>query len=276
MCAWAFCLPSGQGKGQTNTHVAPLPALPRFRVLCQTVIAHKLFDYVVLAFIFLNCITIALERPQIEAGSTVSGWGLQAVQGTRQRNRLPRLAVGWHAGLGLESSMRPDATEGGVPGAGLWKGAASMDCEVAASPGCPLAEGRGWQFWELLDPRPLPALSGTHLPHCVQLHLHSYLRGRDDPEGTGFTWDLTFPLSGPQALVQPLSAGHPLAPQQHSTGGIGGPSPLGASHWVGLLGRRKDEGAKVSFMSAGRVLIMHFQCHGGTCWRPGGTGVGSV
>uniref|UniRef100_A0A2K5F4H5 Voltage-dependent T-type calcium channel subunit alpha n=1 Tax=Aotus nancymaae TaxID=37293 RepID=A0A2K5F4H5_AOTNA len=42
----------------------------RFRVLCQTIIAHKLFDYVVLAFIFLNCITIALERPQIEAGST--------------------------------------------------------------------------------------------------------------------------------------------------------------------------------------------------------------
>uniref|UniRef100_A0A3Q1LL52 Voltage-dependent T-type calcium channel subunit alpha n=1 Tax=Bos taurus TaxID=9913 RepID=A0A3Q1LL52_BOVIN len=48
----------------------PLPTLPRFRVLCQTIIAHKLFDYVVLAFIFLNCITIALERPQIEAGST--------------------------------------------------------------------------------------------------------------------------------------------------------------------------------------------------------------
>ncbi|XP_021571655.1 voltage-dependent T-type calcium channel subunit alpha-1I [Carlito syrichta] len=42
----------------------------RFRVLCQSVIAHKLFDYVVLAFIFLSCITIALERPQIEAGST--------------------------------------------------------------------------------------------------------------------------------------------------------------------------------------------------------------
>nr|XP_025040940.1 voltage-dependent T-type calcium channel subunit alpha-1I isoform X3 [Pelodiscus sinensis] len=42
----------------------------RFRILCQTIIAHKLFDYVVLAFIFLNCITIALERPQIEHGST--------------------------------------------------------------------------------------------------------------------------------------------------------------------------------------------------------------
>uniref|UniRef100_A0A8D2LN47 Calcium voltage-gated channel subunit alpha1 I n=1 Tax=Varanus komodoensis TaxID=61221 RepID=A0A8D2LN47_VARKO len=42
----------------------------RFRVLCQTIIAHKLFDYIVLAFIFLNCITIALERPQIEQRST--------------------------------------------------------------------------------------------------------------------------------------------------------------------------------------------------------------
>ncbi|XP_044157156.1 voltage-dependent T-type calcium channel subunit alpha-1I [Bufo gargarizans] len=42
----------------------------RFRIMCQTIIAHKLFDYVVLAFIFLNCITIALERPQIEHKST--------------------------------------------------------------------------------------------------------------------------------------------------------------------------------------------------------------
>ncbi|KAJ6658956.1 hypothetical protein lerEdw1_019593 [Lerista edwardsae] len=41
-----------------------------FRILCQTIIAHKLFDYIVLAFIFLNCITIALERPQIEQRST--------------------------------------------------------------------------------------------------------------------------------------------------------------------------------------------------------------
>ncbi|XP_069593700.1 voltage-dependent T-type calcium channel subunit alpha-1I [Ranitomeya imitator] len=41
-----------------------------FRIMCQTIIAHKLFDYVVLAFIFLNCITIALERPQIEHKST--------------------------------------------------------------------------------------------------------------------------------------------------------------------------------------------------------------
>ncbi|KAJ8246072.1 hypothetical protein GJAV_G00263340 [Gymnothorax javanicus] len=36
-----------------------------FRLTCQKVIAHKMFDHVVLVFIFLNCITIALERPDI-------------------------------------------------------------------------------------------------------------------------------------------------------------------------------------------------------------------
>ncbi|XP_041640069.1 voltage-dependent T-type calcium channel subunit alpha-1I-like [Cheilinus undulatus] len=41
----------------------------KFRLLCQSIIAHKLFDYVVLAFIFLNCITVALERPKILQGS---------------------------------------------------------------------------------------------------------------------------------------------------------------------------------------------------------------
>ncbi|XP_076872172.1 LOW QUALITY PROTEIN: voltage-dependent T-type calcium channel subunit alpha-1I [Brachyhypopomus gauderio] len=41
----------------------------KFRLTCQRIIAHKLFDYVVLAFIFLNCITVALERPKIHQGS---------------------------------------------------------------------------------------------------------------------------------------------------------------------------------------------------------------
>ena len=40
--------------------------------MCQSIIAHKLFDYVVLAFIFSNCITVALERPKILQGSLVS------------------------------------------------------------------------------------------------------------------------------------------------------------------------------------------------------------
>lgn len=112
--SWALCLPPGRGEGQTHTHVAPCPPLPRFRVLCQTVIAHKLFDYVVLAFIFLNCITIALERPQIEAGSTVSGCSLQAGQGTRQRGRPPGPAMGQCARA--KSSARPNTMEGGVAG----------------------------------------------------------------------------------------------------------------------------------------------------------------
>ncbi|XP_062840903.1 voltage-dependent T-type calcium channel subunit alpha-1I [Trichomycterus rosablanca] len=41
----------------------------KFRLMCQSIIAHKLFDYVVLAFIFSNCITVALERPKILQGS---------------------------------------------------------------------------------------------------------------------------------------------------------------------------------------------------------------
>uniref|UniRef100_A0A7N6AA31 Ion transport domain-containing protein n=1 Tax=Anabas testudineus TaxID=64144 RepID=A0A7N6AA31_ANATE len=42
----------------------------RLRAWCQRVISHKMFDHVVLVFIFLNCITIALERPDIQAHST--------------------------------------------------------------------------------------------------------------------------------------------------------------------------------------------------------------
>ncbi|XP_056258532.1 voltage-dependent T-type calcium channel subunit alpha-1I isoform X1 [Seriola aureovittata] len=41
-----------------------------FRLWCQAVITHKMFDHVVLVFIFLNCITIALERPDIQPHST--------------------------------------------------------------------------------------------------------------------------------------------------------------------------------------------------------------
>ncbi|TRY64414.1 hypothetical protein DNTS_017110, partial [Danionella cerebrum] len=37
----------------------------KFRLHCQKVITHKMFDHVVLFFIFFNCITIALERPDI-------------------------------------------------------------------------------------------------------------------------------------------------------------------------------------------------------------------
>ncbi|KAF7650465.1 hypothetical protein LDENG_00125570 [Lucifuga dentata] len=42
----------------------------QFRMWCQSIISHRLFDHVVLVFIFLNCITIALERPDIQPQST--------------------------------------------------------------------------------------------------------------------------------------------------------------------------------------------------------------
>uniref|UniRef100_A0A8C7IJ41 Voltage-dependent T-type calcium channel subunit alpha n=1 Tax=Oncorhynchus kisutch TaxID=8019 RepID=A0A8C7IJ41_ONCKI len=42
----------------------------RFRQWCQRVITHKMFDHIILLFIFLNCITIALERPDIQTHST--------------------------------------------------------------------------------------------------------------------------------------------------------------------------------------------------------------
>lgn len=45
--------------------------LSRFRQTCRRVIEHRMFDHVVLVFIFLNCITIALEHPNIKPESPV-------------------------------------------------------------------------------------------------------------------------------------------------------------------------------------------------------------
>lgn len=54
----------------------PLPlSRSRFRLLCHRIITHKMFDHVVLVIIFLNCITIAMERPKIDPHSAVSHWG---------------------------------------------------------------------------------------------------------------------------------------------------------------------------------------------------------
>ncbi|XP_077958886.1 voltage-dependent T-type calcium channel subunit alpha-1G isoform X2 [Gasterosteus aculeatus] len=41
------------------------PPESRFRFLCNRIINHKMFDHIVLIIIFLNCITIAMERPRI-------------------------------------------------------------------------------------------------------------------------------------------------------------------------------------------------------------------
>ena len=44
----------------------------RFRRRCQKLINEKWFDYTVLVFIALNCITLAMERPDIPSDSIVS------------------------------------------------------------------------------------------------------------------------------------------------------------------------------------------------------------
>uniref|UniRef100_A0A8C3ATN3 Voltage-dependent T-type calcium channel subunit alpha n=1 Tax=Cyclopterus lumpus TaxID=8103 RepID=A0A8C3ATN3_CYCLU len=41
------------------------PPESRFRIVCNRIINHKMFDHIVLIIIFLNCITIAMERPHI-------------------------------------------------------------------------------------------------------------------------------------------------------------------------------------------------------------------
>ncbi|XP_048347859.1 voltage-dependent T-type calcium channel subunit alpha-1G isoform X2 [Sphaerodactylus townsendi] len=41
----------------------------KFRLICNKIITHKMFDHIVLVIIFLNCITIAMERPKIEPHS---------------------------------------------------------------------------------------------------------------------------------------------------------------------------------------------------------------
>ncbi|KAG7215961.1 hypothetical protein INR49_012415, partial [Caranx melampygus] len=38
----------------------------RFRVWCQRLVSHRMFDYVILFFILLSCVTLAMERPSID------------------------------------------------------------------------------------------------------------------------------------------------------------------------------------------------------------------
>lgn len=74
--------PGGVGASSNASHCYPAlpPAQPwplswsRFRLLCHRIITHKMFDHVVLVIIFLNCITIAMERPKIDPHSAVSPW----------------------------------------------------------------------------------------------------------------------------------------------------------------------------------------------------------
>ncbi|XP_068561748.1 voltage-dependent T-type calcium channel subunit alpha-1I-like [Cebidichthys violaceus] len=41
----------------------------RFRIFCQRAISHRIFDYTVMLFVLLNCVTIVMERPGIDPKS---------------------------------------------------------------------------------------------------------------------------------------------------------------------------------------------------------------
>ncbi|CAH6786609.1 Cacna1h [Phodopus roborovskii] len=86
------------------------PPQNRLRVSCQKVIAHKMFDHVVLVFIFLNCITIALERPDIDPGSTeraflsVSNYIFTAIFVVEMMVKVVALGLLWGEHAYLQSS----------------------------------------------------------------------------------------------------------------------------------------------------------------------------
>ncbi|XP_019721229.1 voltage-dependent T-type calcium channel subunit alpha-1G isoform X4 [Hippocampus comes] len=71
----------------------------RFRFACNKIINHKMFDHVVLVIIFLNCITIAMERPRIDPASaeriflTLSNYIFTAIFVTEMTIKI--VALGW-------------------------------------------------------------------------------------------------------------------------------------------------------------------------------------
>ncbi|KAG2461186.1 CAC1G protein, partial [Polypterus senegalus] len=70
-----------------------------FRMTCNKIITHKMFDHIVLVIIFLNCITIAMERPKIDSNSaerfflTLSNYIFTAVFLTEMTVKV--VAMGW-------------------------------------------------------------------------------------------------------------------------------------------------------------------------------------
>ncbi|XP_041670755.1 voltage-dependent T-type calcium channel subunit alpha-1G isoform X2 [Cheilinus undulatus] len=75
------------------------PPESRFRILCNKIITHKMFDHVVLVIIFLNCITIAMERPRIDPSSaeriflTLSNYIFTAIFVAEMTIKI--VALGW-------------------------------------------------------------------------------------------------------------------------------------------------------------------------------------
>ncbi|XP_068606816.1 voltage-dependent T-type calcium channel subunit alpha-1H-like [Brachionichthys hirsutus] len=82
----------------------------RFRLWCQRVIGHKMFDHIILLFIFLNCITIALERPDIQSSSmervflSVSNYIFTVIFVGEMMTKVVALGLYFGRGVYLQSS----------------------------------------------------------------------------------------------------------------------------------------------------------------------------
>ncbi|EMP33030.1 Voltage-dependent T-type calcium channel subunit alpha-1G [Chelonia mydas] len=71
------CTPPSQLHTKSSSrNSTEVPPTQEFRLMCNKIITHKMFDHIVLVIIFLNCITIAMERPKIEPHSAVVALGL--------------------------------------------------------------------------------------------------------------------------------------------------------------------------------------------------------
>ncbi|XP_019646513.1 PREDICTED: voltage-dependent T-type calcium channel subunit alpha-1H-like isoform X8 [Branchiostoma belcheri] len=65
------CCPAPKGCFKTRAYYSLFLFAPenRLRQLCQYLVNKKWFDHVILIFIFMNCITLAMERPKIDPDS---------------------------------------------------------------------------------------------------------------------------------------------------------------------------------------------------------------
>eukprot|EP00062_Callorhinchus_milii_P004809 gi/632943745/ref/XP_007887116.1/ PREDICTED: voltage-dependent T-type calcium channel subunit alpha-1G [Callorhinchus milii] len=67
--AWIYSKLPTCCKERSKWSLYLFPPQSRFRITCSKIISHKMFDHIVLVIIFLNCITIAMERPKIDPKS---------------------------------------------------------------------------------------------------------------------------------------------------------------------------------------------------------------
>ena len=143
-----------------------------------------------------------------------------------------------------------------------------------------MAEGKRLTRWQGSSGSPWThgssLFSGTHLPHCVELHLHSHLCRRDDAEGSSrlHLGPSPNPRLGLLALGQPLQKSVTHLPISHIPQEPGGPLRSQPPGWAGGTQRvsAMSSPSRSSRPSRKANARKHLQCNGSTCWRCWGPG----